>query len=121
LVNLIQNAIKYSPSGGEIEVMVRTISKESELRDTYRNTPRLKLPAQIVSVIDHGPGIPEKELEQVFERFYRVNNERIKSTPGSGLGLYISKMIIESHGGSIWASNNPEGGSVFSFSLPLRN
>jgi signal transduction histidine kinase len=121
LINLIQNAVKYSPRGGEIEVIVRIVSKEVELRDIYGNTPHLKLPSQIVCVIDHGIGIPEKDLKRVFERFYRVNNETTNSTPGSGLGLYISKLIIESHGGSIWAGNNPSGGSIFNFSLPLRD
>jgi signal transduction histidine kinase len=119
LTNLITNAVKYSPEGGDIEIKVRTIRDESELRNMFDNAPRVNLPAVIVSVIDQGPGIPETELEQIFQCFYRVNNRSVKSTPGAGLGLYISRKIVEGHGGCIWAENGCHGGSVFNFSLPL--
>jgi K+-sensing histidine kinase KdpD len=79
----------------------------------------MDVPCLVVSVADHGIGIPEAELERVFEKFYRVNNESIRTVPGVGLGLYICKIIVEAHGGYIWARNRSEGGSIISFSLPL--
>jgi signal transduction histidine kinase len=120
LTNLINNAIKYSPDGGDIEIKARLVQDEPEMRNTFASAPALSLPSIIVSVIDQGPGIPEAELERIFERFYRVNNRTVKSTPGAGLGLYISRKIIESHGGRIWAGNRANGGSIFYFSLPLQ-
>jgi two-component system sensor histidine kinase VicK len=119
LTNLLTNAIKYSPEGGDIEIKVRVVQDEPELRSTFASAPRVSLPAIIVSIIDQGLGIPETELERIFQRFYRINNRSVKSTPGAGLGLYISRKIVESHGGRIWAGNGYQGGSIFNFSLPL--
>ena len=119
LSNLLGNAVKYSPQGGDIEVEVRMIDKEEELSGLYGKTPQVKLPCLVVSVADAGVGIPEEELEQIFERFYRVNNKLVRSTPGAGLGLYICRLIVEAHGGHIWAANRARGGSVIRFSLPL--
>jgi signal transduction histidine kinase len=119
LTNLLTNAIKYSPEGGDIEIEVRVVQDEPELRSAFVSAPGVSLPSIIVSVIDHGSGIPETDLERIFQRFYRVNNRSVKSTPGAGLGLYISRKIVESHGGRIWAGNGYQGGSIFNFSLPL--
>ena len=119
LTNLIVNSIKYSPEGGGIEIKVRMVQDEHELKSMFTDAPRINLPSLIVSVIDQGPGIPEEDVEMIFERFYRVNNQLVKSTPGTGLGLYISRKIIESYGGCIWAGNGRHSGSVFCFSLPL--
>jgi signal transduction histidine kinase len=120
LTNLLTNAVKYSPRGGDIEVTVRAIRDEIELSHVFGDTPGISLPSIVVSVIDHGIGLPDKDSQRVFERFYRVNNEVTRNTTGSGLGLYISKIIIESHNGSIWARKNRNGGSIFSFSLPIQ-
>ena len=79
----------------------------------------MKFPCLIVSVTDSGIGIPEAELERVFERFYRVDNRLTHSTSGAGLGLYICKIIIEGHGGHIWAKSRLQEGSILSFSLPV--
>jgi signal transduction histidine kinase len=117
--NLLVNAIKYSPQGGDIEIMVSMVRSEPELRRTFGDAPPMKLPCLIVTVADTGIGIPESELEHIFEKFYRVKNKLAPVTPGAGLGLYICKIIIEAHGGRIWARNKLLGGSVFHFSLPL--
>jgi signal transduction histidine kinase len=117
--NLLCNAVKYSPQGGDIEVEVRMVRDEPELRSMYGVTPPLELPCLVVSVTDSGVGIPEPELERIFERFYRVNSKQIRSVPGAGLGLYICRLIVEAHRGHIWAGNRPQGGSVLRFSLPL--
>jgi len=119
LTNLITNAVKYSPQGGEITVDVRLVRDERDLSMMFGDTPVINFPCLVVSIADDGIGVPEEELESIFQRFYRVDNQIIKSTPGAGLGLYISQMIVEGHGGRIWAGNRSRGGSVFNFSLPL--
>lgn len=119
LTNLITNAIKYSPEGGEIIIDVRMVRDEQDLHSMFDNAPVVSFPSLVASVSDEGIGIPEEDLVNIFERFYRVDNQIIKSTPGAGLGLYISHLIIVGHGGRIWAGNRLEGGSIFSFSLPL--
>lgn len=116
--NLLVNAIKYSPDGGDIEVELRLFRNYLDLNRAFRNAPLMKFPCLVVSIADSGIGIPEAELERIFEKFYRVNNKLTHAVPGVGLGLYICKMIVEAHGGQIWAMNGPTGGSIFSFSLP---
>jgi signal transduction histidine kinase len=101
LSNLISNAIKYSPEGGEIRV-------------TGVSTPK----DVIITVSDKGPGIAPEEQAQLFNRFYRVDNAMTRKTQGAGLGLYLSKAIVEAHGGRIWVESDGHNGSRFSFSLP---
>jgi signal transduction histidine kinase len=117
--NLLVNAIKYSPQGGDIEVGIRVVRDEEELRKIYGDTPRIRLPSLLISITDTGVGIPEGELDQIFSKFYRVKTKLTSATPGAGLGLYICKMIVEAHNGRIWARNRLQSGSVFHFSLPL--
>lgn len=102
LANLVDNAVKYSPDGGTIELA------------TSRSNGRL-----IVSVSDPGMGIPAKELDKIFEKFHRVDRGDARSTYGHGLGLYISKRLIEAHGGDIWVESKLGKGSTFKFTLPL--
>ncbi|MBW4439434.1 MAG: PAS domain S-box protein [Pleurocapsa minor GSE-CHR-MK-17-07R] len=101
LDNLLSNAIKYSPDGGTIRV-----------RGTYNDA------AITISVIDQGVGLSEQEMEHVFERFYRADSTLSRTTQGTGLGLYLSKAIVEAHGGSIHVESNPGEGSTFAFTLP---
>lgn len=102
LFNLVQNAVKYSPEGGEI-LVVGEVTAEDVL----------------VRVIDQGIGIPPGEEERVFERFHRADTRLSRTTAGVGLGLYITRSIVTAHGGRIWASSpGPGRGSVFTFSLP---
>ena len=119
LNNLLANAIKYSPQGGDIVIETRMIRTEQELRNTFKSAPPVKIPSIIVSISDSGLGIPEVELDQIFEKYYRVKNKLTQNIPGAGLGLHICKIIVHAHGGHIWAKNRLEGGSVFYFSLPL--
>ncbi|WP_207857518.1 sensor histidine kinase [Lucifera butyrica] len=100
LVNLVDNALKYS---GENSIIDVSALKEEE--------------KVIVSVADRGIGIPDKELSNIFQKFYRADNAKAKS--GTGLGLSICKEIVEAHGGVIWAINRPNGGVRISFSLPV--
>lgn len=104
LINLVYNAIKYSPDGGNI-----TITTEKNTNDVR------------VSITDRGIGIPAHLQRNVFKRFFRVNHPQIQTYPGMGLGLYISEGIIEQHGGTISVMSKENEGSVFSFTLPVNH
>ena len=101
LTNLVGNAIKYSPGGGEVLV---TVDQDG---DTVQ-----------VSVRDQGIGMSPRDMGQLFEKFYRVDREEVRRTGGTGLGLYITKRLVEMHGGRLWAESWPQVGSVFRFTLP---
>jgi len=101
LANLVDNAIKYSPQGGAIRVRI------SAAQDGMLS----------VTVTDQGSGIPAQHLEHLFERFYRVEATG-RATRGVGLGLYICRNLVESHGGRIWVDSEPGRGSTFGFTLP---
>ena len=73
----------------------------------------------VISVTDEGEGIPADEQERIFERFYRVDEGPTRATGGVGLGLYITKQLVESMSGRLWVSSRAGEGSTFSFSLPL--
>jgi signal transduction histidine kinase len=119
MTNLLVNAVKHSPNGCDIEVIVWQVHGEHELKETLGEVPPVKFPCMIVSVTDTGIGIPEEELERIFERFYRVDNGLTRATSGAGLGLYISKVTVEAHGGHIWANSELQKGNTFTFSLPV--
>jgi signal transduction histidine kinase len=102
--NLLDNALRYTPEGGEIEISLTTPVTETELQ---------------FSIKDNGIGIPEDQKERIFTRFFRASNAIKKETEGSGLGLYISKNIIEAHGGKIWFESKEGKGTTFYFSLPI--
>ncbi len=99
LANLVGNAIKFAPRGGSVVVHLERV--EDELR---------------FAVHDTGPGIPRQHLDTVFERFRQVDRDDRR---GVGLGLYISKCIIQGHGGRIWAESVPGQGTTFRFTLPV--
>jgi len=101
--NLIENAIKYTPSGGTVTVALKHDKNEIEL-----------------SVQDSGVGIPEDQKERVFTKFFRGANVIRMETEGTGLGLFITKNIIEAHGGRIWFESEKDKGSTFYFSLPVK-
>ena len=101
LHNLIENAIRHTPPNGRIQIRAEDVGDAIE-----------------VEVSDTGEGIPADQLPKLFERSYRVDRSRSRRSGGSGLGLSISKGIVEAHGGRIWVSSNLGHGSVFSFTLP---
>lgn len=103
LINILGNALQYTPEGGEVWVTVRPAGDEVLFR-----------------IRDNGRGIPAEDLPHLFERFYRVDKSRARTSGGSGIGLTISKYIVEAHGGRIWAASEGLGrGSTFSFTLPI--
>lgn len=99
--NLVENAIRYAREGGHISV------------DVIKETGDIK-----VSIKDDGIGIPEIEKKNIFSRFFRATNAFRKLEKGSGLGLFISKGIIEKHGGKIWFESNENKGTTFYFIIP---
>lgn len=102
LVNLLDNADKYSTPGEVITVDVRADQLEV-----------------VLSVRDHGPGIPGGDFERVFDKFFRAESGDSQAAYGYGLGLYICRSLIQAQGGRIWAENHPQGGAVFSFAMPV--
>ena len=101
LRNLLSNAMHYTPDGGNIKVKLSPAAE-----------------GVVVSVIDTGIGISPDDLPRVFDRFYRADRSRTRSTGGSGLGLAIVKQLVESQGGEVWAESTPGKGSTFSFRVP---
>jgi signal transduction histidine kinase len=102
LRNLLTNALHYTPEGGRVTVSV--------VPDGGSIT---------VAVTDTGPGIPPENLPRLFDRFYRVDRSRTRSTGGSGLGLAIVKQLVEAQGGRVWATSQAGKGSTFLFRLPI--
>jgi two-component system phosphate regulon sensor histidine kinase PhoR len=103
-VNLIDNAIKHSPSGSEVLIEL-----------TARASPF----TIYISVSDSGPGIALTEHEKIFERFYRLGSELRRETPGVGIGLSIVKHVVEAHGGRVGVESAVGKGSRFTIELPL--
>ncbi len=102
-INIVSNAIKYTPDGGEIHVHAKGVSD-----------------GVVINVKDSGIGIPESDLPHLFERFYRVEKSRTSETGGTGLGLAIAKEIVEAHGGSISIASEQNVGTTVTIKLPLK-
>jgi len=102
LNNLISNAIKFTPEGGNITVVSRRTDGDI-----------------IISVCDTGIGIPNKDKSKLFHKFVQISSHKDIHEKGTGLGLVISKAIVEAHGGKIWVKDNVPKGTCFEFSLPI--
>ena len=99
IVNLLHNAVKFTPAGGSIRLEAEPAGEDVLLR-----------------VSDSGPGVPPAERRRIFERFYKA--DRARANGGTGLGLAIARHIVEGHGGRIWVESAPGGGAQFCFTLP---
>jgi two-component system phosphate regulon sensor histidine kinase PhoR len=119
LVNLVHNAIKWTPAGGTITIRAVPALSPPDQR-TARELQHVEGPGWIkISVHDTGIGIPASETDRIFERFYKVDRARTREGSGTGLGLAIAKHLVEHHGGRIWAESHEGQGSTFSMLLPV--
>jgi signal transduction histidine kinase len=109
LQNLIQNAVKYSPGGGTVEVHVGRRPPGSVRGEGQA----------LVAVTDHGIGIPEEAIPRLFTRFYRAPNVDPQHISGLGVGLYVVREIVELHGGAVEVESRVGAGSTFTLALPL--
>ena len=105
MINLLSNALRYTPSGGEVEVFAEADSQSEMVK---------------ISVSDTGVGISKAHLPNIFERFYRIDGSRSRQDGGSGIGLTITKKLVEAQNGRIWVeSDGPGKGARFYFTLPM--
>lgn len=102
VLNLVDNALKYSPANALVEIRV------------MMNTPEFSH----LEVVDNGPGIPDDYKRRLFDRFAQIEGRQIVRR-GVGLGLTFCKLVTEAHGGEIWVTDNPDGGSIFNVTLPI--
>jgi signal transduction histidine kinase len=102
VVNLLSNAVKFTPDGGKVTMRATLDTDHVE-----------------VAVQDTGIGIAPEDQEAVFEEFKQVGRDYTKKAEGTGLGLALTKRIVELHGGRIWLDSAPGKGSTFTFTLPL--
>ena len=110
IVNLIGNALKFTPKGGQITIYATPLRQEEQEK-------------LFICIRDTGPGLPEEEIDKVFNRFYQSQNKThssINGQSGTGIGLYLCKRIVQLHGGSICAKNNQSKGCSFRILLPLQ-
>jgi two-component system sensor histidine kinase VicK len=107
-VNLVENAMKYSPDGGRMEVGLE--SGQSSGEETV-----------IFFVKDEGIGIPSDEQARIFEKFYRLDPQMTRGVGGTGLGLYICSELVHRMGGNIWVESNEGKGSTFLLELPVES
>jgi two-component system sensor histidine kinase KdpD len=104
LVNLLENIIRYTPAGGDVEILATMNGAESQ-----------------IVVADHGPGLPVGSESRVFDKFYRAGTVVADGQRGIGLGLAICRAIVDAHEGRISAANRPGGGAAFTIELPCPN
>jgi signal transduction histidine kinase len=127
--NLLENAVKYTPAGGTVNVAVSVhpaghimepaLKDQRARAESTGQPPALDVPALEIAVHDSGVGIPADHLGRIFDRFHRVDTRLTREVDGLGLGLAICKQIVELHGGAIWAESEPGVGSTFHVLLPL--
>ncbi len=125
LTNLLGNALKFTPSNGQITISARTATPLQVLPARLQPTPALasrevyRRPSILFSVRDTGEGIPAADLDRVFEKFGQVETRRAGRKMSTGLGLTFCRLAIEAHGGLIWVESTPGQGSDFRFTVPL--
>jgi len=117
VVNLVANAVKFSPKNSAVEVRVEATGDIPEdIPERWRNLvtgSAREGDFRLVTVTDSGPGVPDSDKEKIFERFHQIKLEKRLAVQGAGLGLAICRIIAQAHCGAVWAEDNPGGGSRF--------
>ena len=101
---MARNAVSYTAEDTEVEISLNPLADGR---------------SAVLTIRDHGPGVPESALTTIFEPFFRVDDARDRLSGGAGLGLSITDRVIRAHGGTVQAHNHPEGGLVIEITLPL--
>jgi signal transduction histidine kinase len=122
--NVLSNAVKFSPRSGHIVLRLSRVSEPPpgmppRWRDYISDRALLANGFAQITIADTGPGIPDRQKEQVFEKFHQASPGRKLAGQGVGLGLAISQTVVQAHRGAIWVQDNPDGGSVFHLLLRL--
>jgi two-component system sensor histidine kinase GlrK len=121
LVNLVGNAVKFSPQAGTVRIQAEAVYKVPEsIPERWRRVVAGSANSghfAMVTISDSGPGIPDSDREKVFEKFQQLRQGKKMAGQGAGLGLAISRTIVQSHRGAIWVEDNPSGGSRFALLL----
>jgi signal transduction histidine kinase len=134
--NLLDNALRHTPSGGTVTVGLDAVDEGRRVAEASATVPEAARPAAAgaaqtraaetdaarihLTVTDTGPGIPPNELDRIFDRFYRLDASRARTSGGTGLGLAIVKTLVEAHGGRVWVTSRAGEGSTFVVALPVR-
>jgi signal transduction histidine kinase len=120
LMNLVGNAIKFTPPGGSVTVTAKMVSSSEFGVSSLQPETASVIEFIEIAVADTGIGIPATELESIFGEFRQIDSSISREYGGSGLGLSIAKRFVQLHGGTIWAESQVGRGSVFHFRIPLR-
>ena len=126
LINLLGNAVKFTPRGGTITLGARecqpldVMPERVKKRLSKKQVADLEPSALLFTVKDTGEGIPASDLDRIFDKFGQVESRKEGRKMSSGLGLTFCKLAVEAHGGAIWVESEPGKGSTFSFTVPLR-
>jgi len=116
ILNLVANAIKFTPRGGKVEL----VAEPSQMEYDSGSVVVTKRPAVLIRVVDTGIGVPEDSRDKIFEAFFQVDSSSTREYGGTGLGLSIVKNFVEAHGGKVWVERGGGDGSVFLVQLPVR-
>jgi len=116
ILNLVANAIKFTPRGGTVDL----IAEPGQIEVAGQSAIAVKRPAVVIRVVDSGIGIPEDSRDKIFEAFYQVDSSSTREYGGTGLGLSIVKNFVEAHGGEVWVEPGEATGSVFVVRLPVK-
>jgi signal transduction histidine kinase len=111
ITNLVSNAHKYTPKGGRIAL-------QAELAQNIWDAQAVQQVIHL-SVSDTGFGISPQEKSKIFQKFFRSEDQKIRDVPGTGLGLNITKTLVEMQGGQIWFESQPGEGTTFQFTIPV--
>jgi signal transduction histidine kinase/ligand-binding sensor domain-containing protein/DNA-binding response OmpR family regulator len=121
ITNLLSNALKFTPEGGKVEIHLYTKGEIPHETDSFSGEISRRPEANhlVISIADSGPGIPGDKINSIFDRFYRLETNMARDTEGTGIGLALTRELVERHYGKISVQSKPGEGSTFSIMLPL--